>query len=195
VLHLARLYAFAEVYDTPQLREDVMTVIVELCRQNSMKVSQRDCLQASQELYDALPSNSPICRYRVTRLAVYSSFKGTTRLNLEPLPRAFLIDTLMVVESLKGDKTKVKDEIQNSYNYHNHNSETEIVDCKKRQKKYGAFYISLMRACLDGVYAAEDGDTAQRTKSPIAIPNANETLKPFKSLECETLIGEGAPGE
>jgi hypothetical protein len=143
VLHLARLYAFAEVYNTPQLREDVMTVLVEVSRLNSSRVS--NCLKAIVELYDSLPSSSPICRYLVKSVAANTSFTEKMRFHLEPLPPMVLIDMVMVLGVLKGDYCdNVKGELNDSCNFHDH--KTEVVDCKGRQQLDGTFYASLLRA-------------------------------------------------
>jgi hypothetical protein len=67
---MARLYAFTEVYNTPQLREDVMTVFVEALRLNSAKVLPMDFLNASEELYDFLSKTDAADCKRRQRLDV-----------------------------------------------------------------------------------------------------------------------------
>lgn len=171
VHHLARLYAFAEVYNTPQLRQDVMTVLVELVDLNSDKISQKDIFKAVEELYDAIPSTASICRYLVRRVAVQSSFSDRWKPLLETSPHAFLVDMLMTIGPRKFDRTKFKEENRSSCKYHDHELKTEYMtdtlQCMRRQRRDGAFYASFLRSCLSEVSAAEDCKAASMSRKEI----------------------------
>jgi hypothetical protein len=113
-------------------------------------------------------------------------------LQLEPLPPVFLIDMLMVLGPMKGDRTKAKDELHNSCKFHDHKSETETVDCKRRQQLDGTFYVSLLRACMSEVYAAEDDDMVVITKdTATTLPKACQTSEHLGNFGDETLIDGG----
>ncbi|KAF2028390.1 hypothetical protein EK21DRAFT_90675 [Setomelanomma holmii] len=76
VQHFARLYTFADVYNTPQLRKDAMTILVALTDNNS---------------------NTPICQFLAKRLAYKSAFGVSTRPLFEAMPSGFLADLLIAV--------------------------------------------------------------------------------------------------
>jgi hypothetical protein len=163
IQHLARLYAFGHIYDTPRLRQDAMTLLVALTHSNASKISQRDCLVAVTELYDAVPSTSPMCQFLVKLLTITMGFRASTKLRLEPLPPMFLVDMVMILGSLKGDRSKIKDEIHDCCGFHEHQDKGEVIKCKRLQKLDGAFYVSFLRACMSEVYAAEDSKACKKT--------------------------------
>jgi hypothetical protein len=189
VQHIARLYAFGEVYNTPRLRQDAMTLLVALTHSNPTKVSQRDCLVAVTELYDAVPSTSPMCQFLVKLLTITMGFRNSTKLRLEPLPPMFLVDMVMILGSMKGDRSKLKDDIHNSCNFHEHKDKAEIIRCKRLQKLDGAFYVSFLRACMSEVYAAEDSKVAKRSvveKPPIEAEEEESVAS--GDLDDQTLV-------
>jgi hypothetical protein len=163
VQHIARLYAFGHIYDTPRLRQDAMTLLVALTHSNPSKISQRDCLVAVTELYDAVPSTSPMCQFLVKLLTITMGFRASTKLRLEPLPSMFLVDMVMILGSLKGDRSKLKDEIHDCCGFHEHKDRGEVIKCKRLQKLDGAFYVSFLRACMSEVYAVEDSKVGKRS--------------------------------
>jgi hypothetical protein len=88
---LVRLYAFADVYDTAQLRRDVMTLLVELTllnHDNKGIVDSSVRFPLIEELYSSLPSSSSICKFAVDRAAVHSQLDTISKSSLESLPQA-----------------------------------------------------------------------------------------------------------
>jgi hypothetical protein len=197
VQHLARLYAFGEVYNTPRLRQDAMTLLVALTHSNASKVSQRDCLVAVQELYDAVPSTSPMCQFLVKHLTASMSFRSTTKLRLEPLPPMFLVDMVMMLGAVKGDRDKLKEDIHNSCNFHEHKDKTDVIKCKRLQKLDGAFYVSFLRACMSEVYVAEDSKACKKSvvvSPPVEVEDEGSVAS--QDLEDQTLVeGDEVEGE
>ena len=151
------LYTLASTYDAPQLREDVMTLLVELQNFQRDRKGQRDLWPPYQELYAGLSSAAPLCKYLVREAAVYRDLTKIKRSKLDDLPKDFLVDMLLTTTPLKRvSRLKLKDEIRDSCNFHDHASRDLMISCKKRQMRDGAFYVSFLRACLSEVYALED---------------------------------------
>jgi hypothetical protein len=183
--HMARLYAFADVYDTPQLRQDTMTVLVELVVWNPGKLVQRDCFVAIRELHDTLPLNAPICQYIIKKLATYSSFGGKTKTQLEKLPAAFLVELLMVTGPVKLRKVLLA-EVCDQCKFHGHKDDDEVNDCRGRQRRDGTFYASFLRACLGEVSAVEEikkAGTARRSHKQPNLAESQEDLEDQSLLE------------
>ncbi|KAF9694843.1 hypothetical protein EKO04_006996 [Ascochyta lentis] len=151
------LSTLASTYDIPQLREDCMTLLVELQNYNRDKKGQRDLWPPYQELYAGLTSAAPLCRYLVKEAAVYRDLTKIKRSKLDDLPKDFLVDMLLTTTPLKRvSRLKLKEEIRDSCNFHAHATRDAAVLCKKRQLRDGAFYASFLRACMSEVYASEE---------------------------------------
>ena len=151
------LSTLASTYDIPQLREDCMTLLVDLQNYNRDKKGQRDLWPPYQELYTGLPSSAPLCRYLVKEAAVYRDLTKIKRSKLDELPKDFLVDMLLTTTPLKRvSRLKLKEEIRDSCNFHCHATRDAMILCKKRQLRDGAFYSSFLRACMSEVYASEE---------------------------------------
>ncbi|KZM19389.1 uncharacterized protein EKO05_0002967 [Ascochyta rabiei] len=153
------LSTLASTYDIPQLREDCMTLLVELQNYNRDKKGQRDLWPPYQELYAGLPSHAPLCRYLVQEAAVYRDLTKLKRSKLDELPKDFLVDMLLTTTPLKRvSRLKLKEEIRDSCHFHAHATRDAAVLCKKRQARDGAFYASFLRACMSEVYVSEESE-------------------------------------
>jgi hypothetical protein len=98
-----------------------------------------------------------LCKYLVREAAVYRDLTKIKRSKLDELPKDFLVDMLLTTTPLKRvSRLKLKDEIRDSCNFHDHQTRDLMISCKKRQMRDGAFYVSFLRACLSEVYALED---------------------------------------
>ncbi len=151
------LSTLASTYDIPQLREDCMTLLVDLQNYNRDRKGQRDLWPPYSELYAGLPSSAPLCKYLVKEAAVYRDLTKIKRAKLDELPKDFLVDMLLTTTPLKRvSRLKLKEEIRDSCNFHNHASREAVIICKKRQLRDGAFYSSFLRAVMSEVYAAEE---------------------------------------
>lgn len=64
-LILLKLYVFADEYDNPQLRRDVLHVFVRYTN----KCTEYGIFETVSEAYDRLPSNSPLLRFLVDHYA------------------------------------------------------------------------------------------------------------------------------
>jgi hypothetical protein len=134
-----------------------MTLLVELQNFNRDRKGQRDLWPPYAELYAGLSSAAPLCKYLVREAAVYRDLTKIKRSKLDELPKDFLVDMLLTTTPLKRvSRLKLKDEIRDSCNFHDHKNRDLIIGCKKRQMRDGAFYVSFLRACLSEVYALED---------------------------------------
>lgn len=165
---MSRLYAFGEVYTTPQLCRDVMTILMELTNVNWLrrKVAQRDFVKASKELFDALPPTSPICQYMIHKLSADFAWTGEIKWMLESLSgSAVLVDLVLALGRLKGDRhelKRVKTVLVNACSFHRHTTTSEVEDCRESQRLDGTFYASLARACMNEVYEQRSQQSALR---------------------------------
>lgn len=151
------LCTLAASYDIPQLRDDCMTLLVDLQNYNRDKKGQRDLWPPYAELYAGLPSTAPLCKYLVKEAAVYRDLTRIKRAKLDDLPKDFLVDMLLTTTPLKRvSRLKLKEEIRDCCNFHAHATRDATVVCKKRQVRDGAFYVSFLRACMSEVYALEE---------------------------------------
>lgn len=151
------LSTLATTYDIPQLREDCMTLLVDLQNYNRDKKGQRDLWPPYQELYAGLPSSAPLAKYLVKEAAVYRDLTKIKRAKLDDLPKDFLVDMLLTTTPLKRvSRLKLKEEIRDSCNFHAHAGRDAAILCKRRQLRDGAFYVSFLRACMSEVYASEE---------------------------------------
>lgn len=100
-----RLYIFADFYDTPQLRDDVMTLMVELITHNTCNHGCKGTWSwdVITNLYLHLPSTSLLHKYAV---AFYAVAPRITQDEWEDYPKSFMIDLLTVTVPLRGTSTK-----------------------------------------------------------------------------------------
>jgi hypothetical protein len=75
----------------------------------------------------------------------------------------FLVDMVMMLGAIKGDRDKLREDIHNSCNFHEHKDKADVIKCKRMQKLDGAFYVSFLRACMSEVYAAEDSKACKKS--------------------------------
>jgi hypothetical protein len=169
-----------------------MTILVELCAFSWKRVAQRDCFKAIGELYGAIPSNTPICQYLLKRLATYSGFGTWIKPYLESMPPALLVDLILLIGPLKNNQTTLEKAVRNSCNFHDHQSRTEVLDCKKWQRRDGAFYVSFLRVCMSEVYLAEDHTLAMSVqKKASRHKKTSKSSVPSEHLDGQTLVDEG----
>jgi hypothetical protein len=144
------------------------------------KVAQRDFVKASKELFDALPSTSPICQYIIHKMSADFGWTGEIKWMLESLSgSAVLVDLVLALEHLKGDQHKLKKiRFQTRYacSLHQYTTPVEVEDCRKSQQLDGTFYASLARACMNEVYEAEDGAHAEKHDSTIMRIDAQSSF-------------------
>ncbi|KAF1947073.1 hypothetical protein EJ02DRAFT_462015 [Clathrospora elynae] len=186
---LLRLYALADVYDTPQLREDLMTVLVELTlfnQDNKGKTNSWKNQLLLEELCGALPSTSHIYQFAVKRMALYGTFDTMKRSALELLPGPFLLDIIQVALPLTSKhQPKLMQDLGDSCNFHEHKHKGEVKVCKKRQRRDEAFYASFLRACMSEVYDIEDAEVEAKTKTTKTKAEAAEVEENTKVVEAE----------
>lgn len=188
VVHLARLYAFAEVYDTPQLRCDVMVALGELVACNENMVSATDCLDAVRELCDAVPLGAPIFRFLIMKLILIGDFTSEGwREQLENLPAAILVDFIEPSSESKiaPFHNSLEEQLLLCCEFHDHEDDDHRDNCETIQIRDMAFYRSFARACMNEVYAIEDGEaeheeigTHKRPKVSTTSEDHREKSKP-----------------
>jgi hypothetical protein len=165
-----RLYAFADVYDTAQLRKDVMTLLVELTLFNSYNKGNVDSwtrVSLIQELHDAMPTTSAIYVFTITRAALHDDFNTlTSTLALDELPQEFLINMMQMSLPLEFDRrSMIEGTLCNSCLFYLHEDPQDDNACKKRHLRNGAFYISFQRACMSEVYGIEHEEAEAELKA------------------------------
>jgi hypothetical protein len=167
-----RLYAFADVYDTAQLRKDVMTLLVELTLFNSYNKGNADSwthVSLIQELHDAMPTTSAIYVFAITRAALHDDFNtmtSTLALDELPLPHESLINMMRMSHPLEFDRrSMIEGTLRNSCLFYLHEDPQDDDACKKRHLRNGAFYTSFQRACKSEVYGIEHEEAEAELKA------------------------------
>lgn len=192
VQSLARLWAFADVYNTPQLRDDVMTALIEVCKINKKQTSPDDVITAAYEVYDALPSTKPICRFLINWLVVNLRYdEAVTRKYLEVGSTECLVDFLMQFDTYgDGSRRTYGRSLGYSCVFHEHGGvwaglagDNTLYDCWQLQLEDGAVYAGFLRACMSEV-APMKSDEATKTST---IP---ETEPPKTATNDRTMSGE-----
>ena len=137
----------------PQLRDDIMTVAIELdWAWRAKKPAEQGISPLSVgRMCEMLPTNSTLCRYIAKGFALWGNFDFDVK--LPNFPHSFLLHVLRHCAPLcRKDKTKLKEELRNPCCFHEHIGEPAVEQCKQRQLQDGPFYNSFLSACMQGVY-------------------------------------------
>jgi hypothetical protein len=108
------------------------------------------------------------------------------------MPPAFLADLIMLIGSFKNDQKPLEKAVRNSCNFHDHQSRTEVLDCKKWQRRDKAFYVSFLRVCMSEVYLAEDHTLAMSVRKKASRhKQTSKSSVPSEQLDGQTLVDDG----
>ncbi|KAF2128459.1 hypothetical protein P153DRAFT_357809 [Dothidotthia symphoricarpi CBS 119687] len=152
---LLKLYRLGDMYDIPQLRRDVMTLLAALSGLHSLYRNKGSHLVLNMnKLHAHLPSSSPFRKYAVKEAALFWDFgKAEVKVVRDRYPVELLIEILQAREPvlLEDRRTELIMEQLDCCNYHEHKSDEEFDDCRAAQAEDGPFYASFLRACLKEV--------------------------------------------
>lgn len=154
------LSVFADQYDVPQLRKDIMTVLVDLESQfhtNGMKTCTSLC---ASTLVGRLPDTAPIRRYIAQQVARIWQKNHSSRSFLDRFPRAFVTDILQAILSVPRSvlpAKALKPTRLRPCNYHEHRTTDDENACKEQQAADGSFYLGFLKACMREVAKIAEG--------------------------------------
>ncbi|KAF2128458.1 hypothetical protein P153DRAFT_397531 [Dothidotthia symphoricarpi CBS 119687] len=155
------LSVFADQYDTPQLRRDVLTLLVELDNYNWDRKGKlcynRYYRRSAQKAYTSLPPNAPIRQYLIKRFAYSMACKKVNVTSLMRVPQEFVVDVLLLITA-QPKKNLLRENLVNNLkdccDFHEHVAEVEREVCRDGQSRDVQFYTSFMRAIVDQVHSA-----------------------------------------
>jgi len=162
------MFTFADEYDMPQLRDDVMTVAIELdCAWRVKADPHRIGLINIPRMCDMLPANSTLYKYIAKSYALWGNFAGEDKARF---PQPFLLDILRNCTPLcRKDKSELKEELRNPCCFHEHVGEPAAEQCRQRQLQDGPFYNSFLGACMQSVYEYDKVCAAQAPEKEVKL--------------------------
>ncbi|RDI82391.1 hypothetical protein Vi05172_g7703 [Venturia inaequalis] len=119
---LLKLYLFADEYDHPQLRRDVLEVFI----RHTNKYTKCVKVKTISKAYDRLPSNSPLLRFLVDHYAY--QWSPTSTATEKSLPVQFLYSLAIKLRAQTRSlelPRRVKSPYLNDCDYHEHDAEKE----------------------------------------------------------------------
>ncbi|KAE9969166.1 hypothetical protein BLS_005464 [Venturia inaequalis] len=119
---LLKLYLFADEYDHPQLRRDVLEVFI----RHTNKYTHCVGVETTSKAYDRLPANSPLLRFLVDHYACEWSPASTATETFPPIQFLYM---LAIKLRAQADCLQLPRRVQSPYlndcDYHEHDAEKE----------------------------------------------------------------------
>lgn len=163
------LYIFAIKYDAPQLKRDILTVLVEmgtLAYQFNYSYATVDF----SRLYELLDWNSPLCKFVAKSHALVWEATEDDRKRIIRFPRAYLTDLLIFKEQLAdADNNTFEEEVWNPCAYHQHKSYLQEFRCKEGRSRDAPFLTTFLKAIV-----AEVEMETERDAGPDEEPHEDE---------------------
>lgn len=180
------LFIFADQYDVPQLRRDIMTLLVDLEKQ--LRASgQPLCNHVDgSKCTNRLPQNAPFRRYLVRRAALdklCSADDENPRNIFTSLGKDFSGDILDAILAMPKDQllTKsLKAMIESVCEFHEHKSNQGRLLCEEQQAADKSFYVGFFRACMMEVKREERRSRATRAMQAIHTQELVTTPPPVE---------------
>jgi len=153
------LSIFADQYDVPQLRRDIMTILVDLEKQLYIRKLCRSFGNLGYGLWSKLPDTAPIRLLMATEIASKWQRDVPEKDWILELPQAIVVDVLHVILTKQRDASRAKaldTAIGWPCDYHEHKNEQERTECESIQAADTPFYVSFLRACMTEVYKIDE---------------------------------------
>ncbi len=170
--YLVRLYIFADAYECPALRNDIMSAITYL----SDRADSFPCLHFVPWAFSHLPSSSTLCQYLTKRTARHWNPDEPVK-NTESLSREFLLEVLQINARRASSETYgqvLDEELAERCQFHEHAAVEEKRLCQSRKKKELPLIVSLISLCLEAVGSAQEDNLVlprpKRYGRPVSPP-------------------------
>jgi hypothetical protein len=151
------LFAFADEYNFPQLRGDIMTIAIALDCARRSQYGKGIAIIKIQAMCDMLPTSSTLYTYIAKSYAFYVSFDNEEKYANYPAP--FLVKVLRNCAPIfSKDIAASGGELRDPCSFHEHDGELDNTQCRERQRKDGVFYNSFLTVCMQGVYEYDKRD-------------------------------------
>jgi hypothetical protein len=145
------LFAFADEFNFPQLRDDIMTVAISLDWARRVQYRKARAGIKIREMCDMIPSSSTFYTYIAKSYALWVFFDNEEKYADHPAP--FLLKVLQSCAPLHSkDGAALEEELRDLCVFHEHVGEPDETQCRQRQGQDGAFYNSFLAICMQGVY-------------------------------------------
>jgi hypothetical protein len=146
-----KIFAFADEFDIPQLRDGVITLVVGL---DHSHLTSESNISAMHEM---LAPHTSLYRFLIHAVILQCDLNTYAH----NLPREILVNLIfwaLPIETVDAVASKKK--LQDSCKFHEHVDGRNTTACKASQGKDEFFYLSLLDACQELVNDS-DGETAE----------------------------------
>lgn len=150
-LIFSQLFAFADRYNTKQLRDDTMTLMVEIDLERRRQGLNKRLLSYKWWgwMHDNLPSNSAIYRYTIRNIALTRWQLILSAAVVHLIPNKVMYEIASEMSCALPSLKEAKDYLTDCCNFHEHSAE-ESVTCPATYYHDRAFFSAFLKVCLKG---------------------------------------------